>query len=74
MDSTDELTRLAEAEQQLKEQHAARKKDTRRALQKRARHYPEKGQDRPKPHQCSRPQAQDAAAHSDGQLHGTQHR
>ena len=27
MDSTDELTRLAEAEQQLKEQHAARKKE-----------------------------------------------
>ena len=27
MDSTDELTRLAEAEQQLKEQHASRKKE-----------------------------------------------
>ena len=27
MDSTDELTRLAEAEQQLKEQHAANKKE-----------------------------------------------
>ena len=27
MDSTDELTRLAEAERQLKEQHAARKKE-----------------------------------------------
>ena len=27
MDSTDELTRLAEAEQQLKKQHAARKKE-----------------------------------------------
>ena len=66
MDPTDELDRLAEAEQQLKEQHSANKKRTRRALQKRTRHYPKKGQDRPKPHQCSRTQAQDAAAHSDG--------
>ena len=48
MDSTDELTRLAEAKRQLKEQHSTKKKRTRRTLQKRTRPYPKKGQDRPK--------------------------
>ena len=73
MDSTDELDRLAEAERQLKEQHASRKQELAALYKKRTRRYPEKGQDRQKPHQCSRTQAQDAAAHFDRQLYGTHH-
>ena len=54
MDSTDELTRLAETERQLKEQHATNKKELAALYKKETRRYPKKGQDRPKPHQCSR--------------------
>ena len=71
MDSTDELTRLAEAEKQLKEQHAANKKEL-TALYKKERGVIQKkvriARDR---FQCRRPQAQDAAVHFDGLLHGT---
>ena len=74
MDSTDELTRLAEAERQLKEQHAAKKKELAALYKKERGVIQKKVSIARKPHQCSRTQAQDAAAHFDGLLHGTHHR
>ena len=73
MDSTDELTRLAETEQQLKEQHAANKKELAALYKKERVLIQKKVRIARKPHQRSRTQAQDAAAHFDGLLHGTHH-